>query len=71
MKVTALIPDDIIAKVKQYTNGKNITESLIKALEEYIALQNIKELNQKIEKEPLEFQKGFSAKKIRSINQRG
>lgn len=70
MKVTALIPDDIIAKVKQYTNGKNITESLIKALEEYITLQNIKELNQKIEKNPLEFQKGFSAKKIRLINQR-
>ena len=70
MKVTALIPNDVIAKVKQYTNGKNITESLIKALEEYIALQNIKELNQKIEKKPLEFQKGFSAKKIRLINQR-
>ena len=32
MKVTALIPEDIIAETKKFTGGKNITESLLIAL---------------------------------------
>ncbi|GJQ60920.1 MAG: hypothetical protein SCALA701_37210 [Candidatus Scalindua sp.] len=36
VKVTALIPDNLIMEVKEYTKGKNITESLIKALSEWI-----------------------------------
>jgi hypothetical protein len=34
MKVTAIIPDDIIHDFQQYTNGKNITDSLVKALQD-------------------------------------
>ncbi len=45
MKVTALIPDNLIQEVKEYTKGKNITESLIKAFSEWIKLQIIEELN--------------------------
>jgi len=39
MKVTALIPDELVAEVKQLTQGKNITESLIIALDEWVAIQ--------------------------------
>ena len=34
MKITVLIPDNLIEEVKDYTKGKNITESLIKKLPE-------------------------------------
>jgi hypothetical protein len=68
MKVTAILPDDLINKIKHYSKGKNITESLIIALKDWIALQKIKELNKKIKKEPLKFKKDFSADKVRSIN---
>ena len=70
MKVTAILPDDLIDDIKHYSRGRNITESLMIALRDWIALQKIKELNQKIKKEPLKFRKGFSAGKVRSINRR-
>ena len=70
MKVTALIPDDLIKDVKQYAGGRNITESLIIALEEWLSLKKIQSLNEDIMKTPLEFSKGFSAIKNREINQR-
>ncbi len=68
MKVTAILPDDLVDQIKRYSKGKNITESLIIALRDWIALQKIKELNQRIKKEPLKFKKDFSAEKVRSIN---
>ncbi|MBI2487859.1 MAG: DUF2191 domain-containing protein [Deltaproteobacteria bacterium] len=68
MKVTAILPDDLIDEIKHYSKGKNITESLMIALRDWIALQKIKELNQKIKREPLKFRKDFSADKVRSIN---
>jgi hypothetical protein len=68
MKVTAILPDDLVDQIKRYSKGKNITESLIIALRDWIALQKIKELNQRIKKEPLKFKKVFSAEKVRSIN---
>ena len=37
MKVTALIPDELIKEVMELTGGKNITESVIIALKDYIA----------------------------------
>ena len=68
MKVTALIPDDIIKEVKRYAKSRTLTESLILALNEWISLKKIKELNQAIAHEPMQFQEGFSAKDVRSIN---
>ena len=68
MKVTALIPNKIVDEVKQYAEGKNLTESLIVALKEWISLKKIKALNNEISLKPLEFSKDFSAKKIREIN---
>ena len=70
MKVTALIPDDLVKDVKQYAGGKNITESLITALEEWLSLKKSKHLNEDIMKKPLEFSKNFSVIKNREINRR-
>ena len=53
MKVTALIPDTIIDEVKKYSNGKNITDSLMIALEDWIALQKLKNLNSLVLETPL------------------
>jgi hypothetical protein len=68
MKVTALIPDDLIIEVKHYAGGKNLTESLISALKEWVSQQKIKELNKQLKKKPLQFMNDFSADTIRSIN---
>lgn len=70
MKVTALIPDTIIKEVKKYSNGKNITESLVIALEDWVALQKLKNLNSLILEAPLQFRNGFSAQKIRKLNRK-
>lgn len=70
MKVTALIPDTIIDEVKKYSNGKNITDSLMIALEDWIALQKLKNLNSLVLETPLVFERNFAAKKIRALNQK-
>ena len=68
MKVTAIIPDDLVADVKQLTRGKNITDSLIKALSEWVSIQKIKSLNTQIAQTPLVFKKRFSGSSVRKIN---
>lgn len=70
MKVTAIIPDEIVNDIKQYTNGNTLTDCLIIALEEWISLTKIKQLNKSIEKSPLKFNKEYSASQIRKINRR-
>jgi hypothetical protein len=44
MRVTALlpVPDDIIEEVKKLSGGKNITDRLSIALEDYISRQRIR-----------------------------
>ena len=68
MKVTALLPDDLIQEVKKLSGGKNITESILIALQDYIAQQRIRKAMQKIKDKPLQFREGFSAEKVRSLN---
>jgi hypothetical protein len=68
MKVTALIPDDLINEVKDLAHGKNITESLIVALREWSSIQKLKLLREKVRKKPLSFKKSYSAQKVRKIN---
>ena len=70
MKVTALIPENLIKEVRKYSNGKNITDSLVIALQDWIALQKIKNLNSLVLATPLEFRKEFSADKIRKQNRK-
>lgn len=70
MKVTALIPDELVSDVKRLTQGKNITDSLIKALSDWVSIQKVKSLNSKVSKTPLEFKDGFNAKSVREINRK-
>lgn len=66
MKITALIPDEIISDVQEYTEGKNITDSLIKALTDWLYIKRIQKLNREVRKEPLLFIDGFSIEKLRN-----
>ena len=68
MKVTAIIPDKLVDEVKELTQRQNITQSLITALQEWVDLRHIKELNRSIAQEPLEFQLDFAARSIRELN---
>ncbi len=65
MKVTAIIPDDIISDVQEYTEGKNITDSLIKALSDWLYIKRIQKLNSEVRKKPLKFADGFDAETLR------
>jgi len=70
MKVTALLPDDLVFEVKQYAGGKNLTESLIMALKEWVSLRKIKELNKQVRKRPLQFVDNFSFETLRALNRK-
>jgi len=68
MKVTALIPDELVMEVRHYAPGKNLTDSLLKALKEWKNLKKIQALNQEVLKQPLKFNDGYSAESIRHLN---
>ena len=68
MKVTALLPDELMDEVKNLTHAKNTTESLISALTDWVSSQRIKQLNAKLKKSPLKFKDGFSASSVRKVN---
>lgn len=70
MKVTAIIPDEIIRDVQKYTEGKNITDSLVKALSDWLYIKRIQKLNSDLKKEPLQFAEGFTAYSARKQNNR-
>jgi hypothetical protein len=70
MKVTALIPDKLVQEVQGFAKGKNLTESLVKALSEWNQQQKIKDLNQSIHLRPLSFSKKFTARQVRAINRK-
>ena len=70
MKITAIIPDDILGNLRSLTKSKTLTEGLTVALREWIAMKKIRALNRKTEQAPLRFAKGFSAGKVRSLNRR-
>ena len=68
MKVTALIPDELISEIKTLSKGKNITESLIIVMQEWISTKRLQMLNQEIKRSPLKFSSAFSAERIRTMN---
>lgn len=70
MKVTAILPDELIADVQRHTGGKTITESLNIALSSWVRTQNIMELDRRVKEWPLEFAEDFDAQKIRELNRR-
>jgi hypothetical protein len=58
MKVTAIIADELISDIKEYTRSKTITEAITIALKDWIDIYNIKELNKKISKTPIHINNG-------------
>lgn len=68
MKVTAIIPDEIVNDVRKYTGGKNITESLITALNDWLYRQRISHLSNELHQNPVRFRDDFSAEGIRNKN---
>jgi len=65
MKVTAIIPDDLVNTVKEYTQSSTITEAITIALKDWVDIHNIKELNKKIAQNPIYINNG---KQIREKN---
>jgi len=53
MKVTAMIPDELINTVKEYTQNATITEAITIVLKDWIDIHNTKELNKKIAQNPV------------------
>lgn len=70
MKVTAILPDDIVDDVQKYSGGRNITDSLIIALKEWLYVKRITSLNEQVAKYPLCFKDGFSTGEIRKFSNR-
>jgi hypothetical protein len=70
MKVTALLPDKLVQEVQGFAKGKNLTESLVKALSEWNQQQKIRDLNQSVQSHPLRSSKNFSAHQVRAINRK-
>jgi hypothetical protein len=66
MKVTAIIPDEIVNDVQEYTKGKNITDSIIKALSDWLYIKRIQKLNNEVQKDPLQFADGFNGEIVRN-----
>jgi len=66
MKVTAIIPDELIAEAMELSKADTITETVKIALIAYIRTQKIKQLGATVYKEPLAFR--YAAKEIRDLN---
>jgi len=66
MKVTAIIPDELIKEAKILSNAKNITEAMIIALNTYISLEKLKAMGKIINESPLQFK--YTAQEIRDLN---
>ena len=58
IKVTAIIADDLVNTVKEYTQSSTVTEAITIVLKDWIDLYNIKELNRQIEQNPISIKNG-------------
>ena len=66
MKVSAIIPDDLVKEAQVLSKAKTITDTLIIALSSYVSLQKLKEMGEEIKRNPLKFE--YSAHEIRELN---
>jgi len=66
MKVTAIIPDELVKETQILSNAKNITEAMIIALNSYVSLEKLKAMGEKIDSSPLQFK--YTAQQIRDLN---
>ncbi len=68
MKVTAIIPDELIAEAMKLSNSSTVTDTLKVALTTYIRSQKIKEIGATLLNEPLEFK--YSSQELRELNRK-
>ncbi len=68
MKVTAIIPDNLIAEAMELSKSNTITDTLKIALKTYIRSQKLKELGAMVLNEPLEFK--YSSQELRELNRK-
>jgi len=68
MKITALIDADLIEEVKEISGGKNITESLVIALNYYVYQKKIGYVIDEIDKEPMVLMEDFGPYGYRKLN---
>jgi len=68
MKVTAIIPDELVKETQSFSNAKNITEAMIIALNSYVSLEKLKAMGASINQQPMKFK--YTAQEIRDINRR-
>ncbi len=68
MKVTAIIPDELITEAMELSKADTITETIKKALTIYIRTQKTKKLGEMILHEPLAFR--YSAEELRDLNRK-
>ncbi|MCK9411800.1 MAG: DUF2191 domain-containing protein [Prolixibacteraceae bacterium] len=66
MKVTAIIPDELVKETQILSNAKNITDAMIIALKNYVSLQKLKAMGEAVNKNPLQF--SYTAQEIRDLN---
>jgi len=66
MKVTAIIDENVIKDAMKYSKASTITETLKVALNEYIRIQKLKDLNELVKKNPIDFE--YTAEEIRNLN---
>lgn len=66
MKVTALLPDEMIKEAMELSETSTVTDALKAALTHYISIEKIKKASASIVSEPLEFY--YTAEELRSKN---
>lgn len=67
MKVTAILPDQMIKDLKAFAKVSTTTEALIVAVSDWLRAKKLKQLGEKVAKRPLKFQDGFDAAKVRAL----
>ena len=70
MKVTALIPDELIDAVRALVAGKTTTDALITALREWVSIKELARLQAEISRKPLTFKSATVASLVRKLNRK-
>lgn len=67
MKITALLPEEMVKEAMALSGVTTITDTLKTALIHYISIEKIKRASESIVSEPLEYY--YTAEKLRTKNQ--
>jgi hypothetical protein len=70
MKLTALIPDDLLADVRKRAGRSTTTECVIVALREWVAMKQLESVMAELRAKPLKFKSDFSAAQVRALSRR-